>query len=354
MRDLISSPQALDEFVDRLGRFDRAAVDTEGDSLHSYAEKLCLIQVSVPGEDALVDPLTEVPLGRLLEVLCPMTLVMHGLEFDLRMLRSVGEFRPTRVFDTLIAAKLTGRAEVSLAALLQQNFQVALPKTSQKANWGKRPLPPHMVEYAINDTHYLLPLAGLLESELRSLDRWEWFRQSCEAAVSQVINRRPRDSRESWRIRGSAALKGRAAALLKELWYWRDAEARRLDRPAFHVMRNQDLLKLASGFDVGQPQNVRSLRGGRRRRFEEAVERAMQMAKEDWPRFERDSRRRPSPEFQARFRRLKEKRERAANETGLDPGLVAPNSALESIAAESRVEEVLLPWQIGLLGLNGE
>ena len=33
----------------------RIAVDTEADSLHCYFEKLCLIQVSVPGYDCLID-----------------------------------------------------------------------------------------------------------------------------------------------------------------------------------------------------------------------------------------------------------------------------------------------------------
>jgi ribonuclease D len=337
-----------------LGRFDRAAVDTEGDSLHSYAEKLCLIQVSVPGEDVLIDPLSGLALEGLLEKLRPMTLVMHGLEFDLRMLRSLGEFRPAKIFDTLIAAKLTGRTEVGLAALLQSSFRVTLPKTSQKADWGKRPLPPHMVEYAINDTHYLLPLADLLEGELRELGRREWFVQSCEASVRQVLNRKPKDMREGWRIRGSSALKGRASALLRELWLWRDTEARRLDRPSFHIMRNQDLLKLAASLDEGREHGLRNLRSGRRRRFEEAVQRALTMPEAEWPRFERKPRSRPTPEFRERLRLLKKRRERVSSEIRLDPGLIAPNSALESIAGESAAQEVLLPWQIGVLGLNGE
>src|SRR5205814_10158135 len=48
-----------------------------------------------------------------------------------------------------------------------------------------RPLAARMLAYAINDTHYLLPLADRLESELRERDRFDWLRQSCQSAIEQ-------------------------------------------------------------------------------------------------------------------------------------------------------------------------
>jgi ribonuclease D len=35
------------------------AIDTEGDSLHHYPEKVCLIQLSHAGRDMLIDPLAK-------------------------------------------------------------------------------------------------------------------------------------------------------------------------------------------------------------------------------------------------------------------------------------------------------
>jgi ribonuclease D len=83
----------------------------------------------------------------------------------------------------MIAARLCGIPEFSLAALIERYFAVKVTKASQKANWAKRPLSPQMADYAVNDTRYLHRLAEILEAEMRRLGRWDWFEQSCERAI---------------------------------------------------------------------------------------------------------------------------------------------------------------------------
>src|SRR3954451_13776229 len=160
---MIQTDAELSELLPKLETVDRVAVDTEADSLHCYFEKLCLVQISVPGHDYLVDPLSQVDLAPLATALTPKELVLQGADFDLRLLRRTLGFVATRVFDTVIAARLLGIRSFSLAALVERYFGVTLAKGSHKANWARRPLPHHMAEYAMNDTHYLLPLAEKLE-----------------------------------------------------------------------------------------------------------------------------------------------------------------------------------------------
>ena len=62
---MIQTDSQLAELLPPLARVDRIAVDTEADSLHCYFEKLCLVQVSVPGGDWLIDPLANFPLDPL-------------------------------------------------------------------------------------------------------------------------------------------------------------------------------------------------------------------------------------------------------------------------------------------------
>src|SRR4029077_1367473 len=112
-------------------------------------------------------------------------------------------FVPQRIFDTVIAARLIGIHEFSLAALVKRYFDIELAKGSQKANWAQRPLSNKMAEYAINDTRYLLPLAERLQQELESLGRMDWFRQSCQRALEQTAIDRERDVDEAWRISGA-------------------------------------------------------------------------------------------------------------------------------------------------------
>jgi len=347
---LIATPAELEELLQWLAPHERVAIDTEADSLHCYFEKLCLLQVSLPGRDALVDPLAGFSLAPLYEALPPKELVLQGADFDLRLLRRAGGMEAERVFDTMIAARLTGKTEFSLAALVGHYFGITLAKGSQKENWAKRPLPEKMTAYAMNDTRYLLPLAEKLEAELRDLGRMEWFRQSCARAVQTAKIDRERDTENLWRIAGSVELRGRAAALLRALWTWRDEEAKAADRPPFHVLRNEELIDAARRFDTGGQVFIRHFSSSRARRFHEAAEGALALPEGEWPGLLRRARMRPTPEEEKRFHELKKKRDAAAAELKLDPSLIAPKAMLEALAADpASAAERLLPWQQGIL-----
>jgi len=198
---VIASVSQLAELLPQFEKVDRVAIDTEADSLHCYREKLCLLQVSLPGRDYIVDPLADVDLAPLGTALERKEIVLHGADFDLRLLRRGLNFAAQRIFDTVIAARLLGIREFSLAALVKRYFDVELGKGSQKANWARRPLSARMLEYAMNDTHYLLALVERLESQLKQFHRIDWLRQSCQRAVEQAAVERARDKHELWRIR---------------------------------------------------------------------------------------------------------------------------------------------------------
>ena len=351
-RNLIATGAQLRELLPQIDLFDRMAVDTEADSLHCYREKLCLLQISVPAGDYLIDPLANVDLAPLSAVLETKEIVLQGADFDLRLLRRSLNFRAGQVFDTVIAARLLGIREFSLAALVKRYFGVELTKGSQKANWARRPLPARMAEYALNDTRYLLPLAEKLESQLRELRRLDWLRQSCQRAIEQAAVERARDIDEAWRIAGSGALRGRTAALLRELWRWREIEAEASDRPPFHILQNQELLRAAESFDAGTVPDYRHFSSRRRRGFQEAGERALRLPEEDWPIKRRALGVRPSAEVGRRFEELKRWRDRAAAQLELEPAFLASRSALEAIAADqTRAVALLVPWQQVALGL---
>jgi ribonuclease D len=348
--NLITNPEALDEFISNLSGNDRIALDTEADSLHCYFEKLCLIQISLPGLDALVDPLAGFSLDPLYQALKDKELILQGADFDLRLLRRAGGMEAGRVFDTMIAARLTGKTEFSLAALVSTYFGVTLAKSSQKENWAKRPLTQKMIDYARNDTRFLLPLAEKLEVELRDLGRWEWFQQSCAKAVQSAGITRQRDTENQWRITGSVDFRGRAAALLRALWTWRDEEARTVDRPPFHILRNEELLEATHLFDTGKPVRIHHLSPTRSKRFFAAAEKALALPQDEWPVFVHKTRVRPTPEEEMRFKALKKKRDDTAAQLKLDPSLIAPKATLEALACDLNLaEEKLLPWQQEIL-----
>jgi ribonuclease D len=378
---VIANAAQLRELLPQLESADRVALDTEADSLHCYKEKLCLLQISTPSgkgwigfseddaqvnapsaprlttrsdkafhRDFIVDPLADLDLNPLTSALAEKEIVLHGADYDLRLLRRNLNFVPQRIFDTVIAARLIGIHEFSLAALVQRYFEIELAKGSQKANWAQRPLPARMAEYAVNDTRYLLPMAERLETELNSRNRMEWFRQSCQRALELAAIDRERDLDEAWRISGAGALRGRASAVLRELWNWREREAEAADRPPFHILQNRELLHSAERFAAGESPDYKYFSDRRRRAFREAAERGMQLPETDWPVRPRRSGMRATAEVVKQIEQLRGHRDHAAKELHIESSFIAPRATLEAIAADqSRANTLLVPWQRELL-----
>jgi len=350
---VIANVTQLRELLPQLESVGRVALDTEADSLHCYKEKLCLLQISLPERDAIVDPLANVDLAPLGDALAGKEIVLHGADYDLRLLRRNLNFVPQRIFDTVIAARLIGIREFSLAALVQRYFGIELAKGSQKANWAQRPLPTRMADYAVNDTRYLLPMAERLEKELDSRNRMEWFRQSCQRALEQAAIDRERDVNEAWRISGAGALRGRAYAVLRELWNWREKEAEAVDRPPFHILQNRELLHSAEKFAAGESPDYKHFSDRRRRAFREAAERGMHLPEKDWPVRPRRSGTRATAEVVKRIEQLRRNRDQAAKDLQIESSFIAPRATLEAIAADrTRADALLVPWQRDLLRIS--
>jgi ribonuclease D len=379
-RHLIANAAQLGSLIRQIELVDRIALDTEADSLHSYREKLCLLQISVPvtavasiGDaslargspkagrdqrsqlqvhDFIVDPLADVDLAPLTTALEQKEIVLHGADYDLRLLRRDLNLNARRIFDTVLAARLLGIREFGLAALVKRYFGVELGKHSQKENWGRRPLPEKMQVYAINDVHYLLPLADRLEAQLNERSWVDWLSQSCRRAIEQAAIDRIRDADELWRIRGSAQLQGRPAAVLRALWQWREQEAEAADRPPFYILRNDELLNAAINFAVGKTPDYKHFSTRRRQAFHKAAQSALESPESEWPVLRRRFGKRPSLETVRRAEELRHRRDRAARELDLEPSFIASRSTLLAIAADSsRATSLLVPWQWESLGL---
>jgi ribonuclease D len=397
--DVIASEQQLADLIRQIEAADRVALDTEADSLHSYREKLCLLQFSVPfilsnaegsrgtaskvalpdGKpglaasggcvaastslgmtvqsvcDFIVDPLSNLDLEPLRNALEPREIVLHAADYDLRMLRRGLNFTASRIFDTVIAARLLGIREFSLGALVKRFFGVELHKHSQKANWGLRPLPSRMLKYAVDDVHYLLPLAAKLEEKLERVHRRAWFRQSCGRAIELAAAERERIQDELWRIGGAGALDPHTGAVLRALWQWREAEAEMADRPPFHILQSHELLKAAESFTSGHVPDYKHFSARRRQTFREAAKIALQSPQSEWPVMRRRSGSRPTAEMRRRADQLRERRDKSAGQLGLEPSFIASRGALEAIAADpARATALLVPWQRELMGTESD
>ncbi len=229
----------------RLAEEPAIALDTESNSFHVYRERVCLIQISTPSGDWLLDPLAADPrpLGPVLAG--ARDLVLHGADYDVRCLKREYGFSLPGLFDTMVAARRLGRAELGLAALVERHFGVRLAKAHQRSDWGRRPLTPEQRSYAALDTHFLLPLHDLLAGELRERGLEEDAHREFQR-VSAVEPRPKTFDPEGWRrMKGARELDAAGRAVLRALWIAREGRASALDRPPFKVMPEQTMLEVA-------------------------------------------------------------------------------------------------------------
>jgi len=355
---------AIERLIQRIGAAERIAVDTEADSLHNYFEKVCLVQLSLGGAHYLVDPLCGLDLNGLLEALADKPLILHGGDYDLRMMRASMGFRARReVFDTMIAAQLLGFEQIGLAALIERYFDITIGKGGQKSDWSRRPLSENQLRYAVNDTRFLERLADRMHGELSARGRVDWHRESCRAMVESSGRDHAREPENAWRIKGAGRLTRRQLAYLRELWRWRDQHARSANLPAFRVLGNQEILGLVRwaesypGVPLHQgPKLLRNIIGAQLTTLGEAIARVARMDETEWPEPPKRDHEAPRNDCIEEIKSLRVECAQIAQELEIAASTLAPRAALEAIARSRprTVDEImktggLLRWQAELV-----
>jgi ribonuclease D len=324
-----------------LGRQQRLALDCEAAGFHRYSDRLCLVQISTSHANYIFDTLAFNPSSALRHVLesPEIELVMHGADYDLRLLdRDLG-IRPRGIFDTQVAAALSGEESLGLASLLERRLGVVVSKKHQRADWARRPLPSDMLEYASSDTRHLLELADSLKARLAELGRGDWARE--EFLAMERIHWEEQEEDPVMRVRGSRDLSPRELAMLREALLWRDTVAKERDRAPFRVAGDQPLLDLVRRrprtlSELGQlvginPSLVRSEGEALLERLR-SVEQLPDSALRPYPPRRVNGRGRPSPEVEELTERLKDARNRRAQALGLDRGTLMANGVIAEIA----------------------
>lgn len=356
---LVDKPAQLEPLYADLDRSEEVALDTEADNLYHYRTRVCLLQFFVAGNIYLVDVLAPIDLDPLWTRLASKHLLMHGSDFDLRLLYDLCQFKPKSMFDTMLAAQLLNRQRIGLAALLEEHFGVQLDKDSQKANWSKRPLTPKLLDYAALDVYHLPKLREILTRELVKLDRLPWLEQQCARQMEAALSGFPRDDENAWRIGRSERLRPPGLAVLHAVWHWREEWARKLDVPPFKVTGNDLLIRLAEGADHGLSGRalLELVHLGKRHdrlapSLRDALEAGLARDPHTLPRRRgRGGDQQPlNGDELALQDRLKNDRDRVAAQIQLDPTLIANRSQLAQIArTPDKIDGILLPWQADLL-----
>jgi ribonuclease D len=333
--EVIATPGALRDMAARLSNEPRIAVDTEANSLYAYHEHVCLIQISVPDTNYLIDPLALddlIPLGPLFES-PDIEKVFHAADYDLIMLRRDFGFACTSLFDTMWAARILGWPRVGLGDILANIFGVHMDKHFQRYDWGKRPIDPKALTYAWMDSYYLLDLREIQKEELIAAGRWEEAQETFDY-LCQTIHP-PSDPHPDdffWRIKGVHDLRPHEQQILYRLHLWRDKQAQAMDRPAVKVVSNQRLIRLAQVHPRSREELASAgLTAYQAHRFGNGILKALHSPPLPMPPAPCNHER-PPQDVINRYNALKAWRKEVAACRGVDSDVILPNAVLWELA----------------------
>jgi len=362
----VDTPTALAEVIAAARAEPLVAADTEAASFHRYKDRVYLVQLSTRGTTAVIDPLAIVDITPFGDLLADPRIekIFHDADYDMRTLDRDYGFRARHLFDTRIAAQLTGEPAIGLAALLEKYLHVRLAKVHQRADWSQRPLTPAMLAYAADDTRHLPSLRDVLRDRLIALGRLAWAEEEFHHLEDLRWTGQAADDGQAFqRIKGAKALAPRSLAALRELVRWREGVAAERDTALFRIIGNESLVAVSRALPRSLPDldGIRELPASLARRhgpaLVAAVGRALALAERDLPVRARAPRMPHDPELDTRVERLKTVRNTVAQELGIDPGVLCGKATLEAIARQrpadlaalARTDDVRT-WQVEVLG----
>jgi ribonuclease D len=333
---LVTEPQEWSACLDCLRVEPRLAVDLEANSMFAYRESVCLIQISTPSQDYIVDPTVDLDLSGLGQLIADDAVekIFHAAEYDLILLKRQFGWELNNLFDTMWASRILGYQRFGLASLLEQFFAVKLNKRYQKSNWCQRPLAPEQLAYAQHDTHFLFRLRDRLWQEIVETDCEE---EAAEAFAEQTrieLNDNSFDPDSFWSINGARDMNRQQQAILKALNIYRDEEAQRRDQPLFKIFNEQTMLELArqAPGNMDELARVHGMTRGQVRRYGQALLRVIDEGKKARPpAYPRRSMRQPEAVL-SRYDKLKRWRKERAKARGVESDVILSRGALWEIA----------------------
>lgn len=293
--EYLATDQALADYCRSHSETPTIAFDTEFVSEDTYGPELCLIQVAAGKELTIIDPFEIADLTPFWQLLArpEHDTVVHAGREEFRFCVSAIGQRPSGWFDIQIAAGFVGlEYPLAYSNLISRLLGRTLPKGETRTDWRRRPLSRRQLEYAVQDVVYLEPVRDELVQRLDRFGRRSWLDdelQQWQQEIEASLNR------PSWRrMSGLSGLSPRQLAIVREIFEWRDEEARQRNTPPRRLLRDDLLIEL-SRRQSADIQQIRAVRGLEFRHLQRhlpeiarAIQRALDLDDADLPRLSRN------------------------------------------------------------------
>jgi len=323
----------------------------------TYYTKLCLLQVSAGDISAIIDPLEEIDLSPLVELLLDegIVKVLHAAYQDIELMTRLCGRPPVPVFDTQVAATLAGfQSQIGYSRLLEELLDVRIDKSESYTDWSRRPLTAKQVEYALNDVIHLKPMYEKLRKRLEHDGRMEWLADDF-ALLSDPATFASVPEEQFRRVKRASTLNRRQLGILQSITAWRERDAQRRDLPRQWIIKDESLLEIArrKPTDVTALADIRGLDprslGDRGAGLLAAVSRGIALPEAELPRIER--RQHATMDIEGVVKLMGALVRLRSTEHRVAAPLLASQSDLEQLASGDEEECALLRgWRKGLIG----
>lgn len=353
MYDWIADEAALASWIAAQPAPAIIGLDTEFMRTDTFYARLALIQAEIGGRTAVIDAPALNGHAALAARLADArnVCVMHSASEDLEALSAILPTGPATLFDTQIAAAMTGFGPgLSYQKLVAALLGVDLPKGETRSDWLKRPLSPAQLEYAAQDVEHLPQIHALLSAKLAELGRGEWLTEDCRRLVDKVCRSEP-DAQPQRAYPRASDWPRAAQALLRRVLLWREAKARALDKPRSWVLDDARILDLSAhpphdAEDLFERcKGLRALRGPQREELLDVLQASPTREELDFAPIPPP----PSPADRRLLTALRETVAGIAQTLNLPDGLLCPRRHLETLIAERAWPAALEGWRKPLL-----
>lgn len=259
---IIQTQKELSEICKNLAKNPYLAIDTEFLRDKTYYPKLCLVQLAGPRVEACaLDPIaTDLDWSPFYDLMANENVVkvFHAARQDLEIFFNEKGLLPTPIFDTQIAAMVTGFGDqVAYNGLVKELTGHSLEKNAQFTDWSQRPLSKKQMTYALNDVIYLCEVYEKIKDKLEHLGRTHWvYEETADLTSPALYENDPDKAWERIKIRSD---KPEILIILKTLAAWREREAQKRNIPKGRIIKDETLADLAL-YKPSKPESLKRIR----------------------------------------------------------------------------------------------
>ena len=254
----INSQAELERVVGLIKEAKLVAVDTEFTRETTYYPILSIIQIAVKNstkkkESFIIDCLSDLDLSELFAAITDpkITKILHSSAQDLQIFHHKSNLLPQGIADTQVMANFCGLGfNIGYSGLVENFFQKNLDKGQQRSDWQARPLTAKQIEYALLDVFFLEEIYESCFEILEKNNRLDWYLEEIQTFVNKNLFRPDEALNRNFSFRGKNS---KQISQMKDLILWREMQARRVNVPRQHFLRDEAIEKIVENqkFDRG-------------------------------------------------------------------------------------------------------